>query len=953
MKFPRYLQCTVLSLLVVAAGVLPISADQRQAATVDNSCISTGWPSSRSDLRTDPTVRYGILKNGVRYVLQENREPKNRVAVYLDIQAGSLNETEEQRGYAHFLEHMLFNGSTHFKPGELVEYFQSIGMSFGGDTNAHTGFDETVYNVILPGGDRRQLEKGLLVLADYARGALLLDSEIKRERGVILSEKRARDSADYRTYVAGSSFALRGTRMPQRMPIGVDETLKKADHQRLKSFYDAWYRPENMILVVVGDFKISEMEPLLSRYFAPLTAGAPIPACPDFGALQHKGIEAFYHHEEELGRTDVSIESVWDEKRQDDSVVLQVTELKKYVASLILQHRLQRLQEKPDTPFTGAEYASGDILGSIGYGAISAQARPGKWQQTLTLLEHNLRQALTSGFNQEELDRVKKELIAQLESAVLSSATRDSKEIAAKIIRNLNTNRVLQSPKQEKELYSPVIVAMSLDEVNSAFRAVWAHDSRVLSVTGNTDLPKNEAVEKIRQAYDAAVKESIVASVANAKITFPYLKVPDKGEKAVAVIPYSAIGAERLVFANGVTLNLKKTDFQQNEVLAEVHVGNGKLSAPSSGLALLASGVVNGSGSGSLQRSELDEALAGSTVEAVFKVGESSAVWSGKAVKAETERLFGVLHTLIVDPGLREDVFARVMRDTRQAYEGLARDVNGPVQMQIRPFLAGNDSRFGLPPWAEVEKITLDEIRQWLLPELQSGELEVSVVGDFDRDEVVRQAGRYFGSLNPRAEKKMSVAPVHFPQGKSLSTSVKSSIDKSVVVVAWPTADFWDIGRTRRLHMLASVFDDRLRKVIREKLGATYSPEVYSSGSRVYEGYGVLTVQMTVEPGREQAIIDEVLKVAADLQRSGVSEEELERAKAPMMTSLKDAVRSNAYWLGSVLTESTRHSQQLLWPTSILSDFKAVTTKELSALAALYLKKERVAIARVAPEKGK
>ncbi len=953
MKIPKFLQYAILSLLFVAAGVLPSSADQQTGTADTSACISTGWPSSRSDLLPDPAVRSGVLKNGFRYVLQENREPKNRVAVYLNIQAGSLNETEEQRGYAHFLEHMLFNGSSHFKPGELVEYFQSIGMSFGGDTNAHTSFDETVYNIILPSGDRRQLEKGLLVMADYARGALLLESEIERERGVILSEKRARDSAEYRTYVAGSNYAMRGTRLPQRMPIGVDETLKKADHRLLKSFYDAWYRPENMILVVVGDFKMSEMEPLLSRYFETLAAGAPTPPCPDFGSLQHKGIEAFYHYEEELGRTDVSIEAVWDEKRQDDTLALEIAELKEYVASLILQHRLQRLQEKPDTPFTGAKYASGDILGSIGYGTISAQARPGQWQKTLGLLEHSLRQALTSGFKQEELDRVKKELVSQLESAVLTSATRNSKEIAAKIIRNLNTNRVLQSPKQEKELYGPALAAMSLDEVNRAFRAVWAHDSRLLSVTGNTDLAKKEAEEKIKEVYGAATRESIAASTDNAKVTFPYLKVPEHGEKAVAVIPYKKIGVERLVFANGVTVNLKKTNFQQNEVLVEVHVGNGKLSAPRPGLALLASGVVNGSGSGSLQRSELDEVLAGSTVEAVFKVGESSAIWSGKAVKAETERLFGVLHTLIVDPGLREDVFVRVMRDTRQAYEGLERDVSGALQLQVQPFLAGNDTRFGLPPWAEVEKISLDQIRQWLLPELQNGALEISVVGDFDRDEVVRLAGRYFGSLSPRLEKNVAVAPVHFPQGKSLSTSVRSSIDKSVVVVAWPTADFWDIGRTRRLHMLAGVFDDRLRKVIREKLGATYSPEVYSSGSRVYEGYGVLMVQMTVEPGREQVIIDEVLKIAAELQKGGVSEEELKRAKAPMMTSLKDAVRSNAYWLGSVLTDSTRHSQQLLWPASIISDFNAVTTPELSALAALYLKKERVAIARVEPKKGK
>ena len=940
-----------LTLCVLAGSGLPTMADQQPGSVGASTCISTGWPFDHSDLKPDPSIRHGVLKNGLRYVLKENHEPKNRVAAYLNIQAGSLHETDEQRGYAHFLEHMLFNGSTHFKPGELVEYFQSIGMSFGGDTNARTSFDETVYNVILPEGNRRQLEKGLLVMADYARGALLLETEIERERGVILSEKRARDSAEYRTYVAGSNFALRGTLMPQRMPIGVDETLKSADQRGLKDYYDTWYRPENMILVVVGDFRLAEMEPLLEKYFADLTAAAASPKCPDFGLLQHKGIETFYFHEDELGRTDVSIESVWDIKPQNDSLLLEVMELKEYVAAQIMQHRLQRLQEKPDTPFSKAQYASGDMFGRIGYAAISAQARPGKWQASLRLLEHTLRQALTDGFTQAELDRVKKELITQLESAVLTSATRDSKEIAAKIIRHINENKVLQSPEQERELYGPIVNAMTLAEINSAARNVWSNASRLLSVTGNTAISTDTADAEIRQVYEDAIKEPIELSTAKARATFPYLEVPAQGERPVAVIPFKAIEAERLVFANGLSLNLKKTDFQKNEVAVEVQAGNGKLSAANPALAMIAGGVVNGSGSGTLPRSEFDEILAGSTVQADFKVEEASFVWSGKAVRSETESLFQVLHTLYVDPGLREDVFTRVMRDTRQAYEGLERDVQGPLQLQVQPFLAGNDKRFGLPPWKEVESITLPELRQWLLPELQNGSLEISVVGDFDREEVIRLAGRYFASLKPRLAKDLTITPVNFPAGKTLKATVRSSIAKSVVVLAWPTADFWDIGRTRRLHMLASVFDDRLRKVIREKLGATYSPEVYSSGSRVYKDYGLLKVQMTVEPGREGALVDEVLKVAADLQRRGVTEEELERAKAPMMTSLKDAVRSNPYWLGSVLTESTRHNQQLLWPTTILSDFEAVTTEELSALAARYLQKKQVAIARVEPEK--
>ncbi|MBB5346333.1 insulinase family protein [Desulfoprunum benzoelyticum] len=951
MKLPGYIQRFVFVVVLCTVALLPPFVGPAEARTAAIECLSVGWPSSRSDLQPDPSLVRGTLPNGLRYVLKENKEPRNRVAAYLDIQAGSLHETDEQRGYAHFLEHMLFNGTTNFKPGELVEYFQSIGMSFGGDINARTSFDDTVYHLILPDADRAQLEKGFAVLADYGRGALLLEREVERERGVILSERRARDSAEYRTYVAGSEFALRGTRMPERMPIGVEETLQKADRKLLKQYYDQWYRPENMILVVVGDFRSTEVEPLVQRIFGGLAAAATVPACPDFGSLQHQGVEAFYHYEEELGKSEVSIESLWNTSEKNDSRALQEEELRKHAAALIVRHRLQRLQERPDTPFSQAFYSAGEMFERIGYAVLSAEARTGKWREALRLLEHTLRQALIYGVSEAELDRVKKEIKANLEKSVLTAATRDSKNIANDIIRHLNQNRVFMSPQQELELYGPILAAMDVEAVNDALRASWANDSRLIALTGNTRLDDKTATAEILAAFRQAAQEHLDAAAGTAEISFPYLDKPE-GAAPKEVIPFKEIAAERLVFANGVTVNLKRTEFKKNEVLVEIHSGSGRLGEPKPGLALLTEGVVNGSGTGTLSRTELDEVLAGSTVGAKFKVGESSFIWSGKAISKETELLFQLLHTLTVDPGLRPDIFDRVKRDLRQTYQGMERDVDGAMQFRILPFLAGDNPKFGMPPWSVVDKVGIEDIRRWLLPEMVGGPLEISIVGDVERDEVVRLTSTYFGGLPPRQGKGVEADRIDFPVGKMLTATVDSSIDKSILLIAWPTDDFWDIHRNRRLHMLASVLDDRLRKVIREKLGATYSPQVFSSASRVYPHYGMLMVQMVVQPGQEKKVGDEVLRIADDLRRGGVTEEELERAKAPMMTSLKDAVRSNGYWLSSVLTQSTAHPQQLTWPLSILSDFKAVTSADLAALADKYLVNDKAATAWVVPVPG-
>lgn len=210
------------SIIIFVAAALFFSFSMCYGTTSSSQkelCFSTKWPHEMSDLKPAPGLVFGKLSNGFRYVLMKNKEPKNRVGMYLDVQAGSLNETNNQRGIAHFLEHMVFDGSTHFKPGELIDYFQSLGMSFGGDTNARTGYDSTVFNIILPDGSKSEIEKGLVVFSDYAHGALLLPAQIDKERGVILSEKRSRDSAGFRTMVATSAFTLNGTMLPKRFPL--------------------------------------------------------------------------------------------------------------------------------------------------------------------------------------------------------------------------------------------------------------------------------------------------------------------------------------------------------------------------------------------------------------------------------------------------------------------------------------------------------------------------------------------------------------------------------------------------------------------------------------------------------------------------------------------------------------------------------------------------------------
>ncbi len=912
-------------------------------------CFSTAWPHEKSDLQPDPSLVFGRLENGFRYVLKQNSEPKNRVAMSLNIQAGSLNENDEQRGLAHFLEHMLFNGSTHFPPGELIKYFQSIGMSFGGDTNAHTGYDETVYDIILPKGDQEDIEKGLLVFSDYARGALLLQTEIDRERGVILAEKRSRDSAGYRAHVKETEFSMKGTMLPERMPIGILKTLNGANHAIMKSYYDAWYRPENMIFVMVGDFDPQTVRPLVDKQFSGLTGAGDQPECPKLGKMNHNDLEYFYHHESEMGITETSVESMWNVEPEDDSLALEVKELTRYVGSKILQYRLDELTRKSDTPFTSAKTYSGIFLGRIAYASIGAKSDPDKWEESLAVIENSLRQALVYGFTEDELQRVKKELLAELESEVLTASSRNSKKLVSSIIRNLNKNRVMQSPEQEQKLITPVLQNMTLSDVEKIFRTVWSNAGRMVKVNGNAVIEGDDPLAIIAASYGAAVKGNVVAYKGESLQNFPYLHLKIK-QPLKSKEQFSDIDAKRFVFANNVIINLKKTSFQENELQVVADFGLGKSSAPIPGLALLTESVIGQSGTATLSKSALDRIVAGSSVELRFRVKPASFSWQGKALKKDMKLLFQVLQSVLADPGVDGDAFQVSMDRFRQSYEAMATDVRGAMTLQGESFLAGGNSFFGLPPWNEFSQIKSEQIKQWFFPAARSSALEISLVGDFDEKEVMAMAEKYFSVLPERTGHAMQEVKVSFPENESLVLTVPSSIDKGMLVLAWKTDDFWDIQQTRGLHLLAEIFSDKMRRVIREKLGATYSPQVYNASSRIYKEYGVMQAILTVDPKQIEMLKKEVLNIAGDIWQGKISKEELERAKGPMLTSLKDMVRTNRYWLNSVLGLSARYPQQLQWPLTILEGFEGFTLEDIKKLGHLYLDPKKAAAIDVIPE---
>ena len=955
--FPlRFSLCVVIIVALLSCSFVNQSIDSDENTALENIDSLTQWPHENNDLLPDPALVFGKLPNGFRYVLMENQKPKDRVSMHLNVQAGSMYETDKQQGLAHFLEHMLFNGSTNFKPGELVKYFQSIGMEFGPDANAHTGFNNTVYDLLLPEGNRESLEKGLVVMKDYAEGALLLQSETVRERRIVLAEKRTRDSASYRTFVSTLNFELPEARVSKRLPIGKEEVLKNANSKQLKELYNKWYRPEKLILVMVGDFDSKLAASLIDEKFSSLSPRAPPGLEPDFGEINHEGVKPFYHYEKEAGNTTVGIEVVKKVIRQPDSFAFQSDLKKENVANRIVQNRLDVMVSKADTPFTSASISSGIFSHQMKYASIDAESSPENWKKSLSLIEQTLRKAIKYGFTKSELERVQKDLLSELDSAVKKASTRNSQHLARRTIWSLNAGRVLMSPEQKKVLFTPLINSLTLKNVHDAFKSIWEPEHRLVLVTGNKDLANMDAdpEHQILSAYKKSNMAEVSRPIESKPVAFPYLTEPGKEGRIINKTKIPNVGIVQVDFENGVRLNLKKTDFMANEVAVNFSFGLGRSSEPLDrpGLAALSTNVINESGLGTLEKDEIERAMAGKNTTVVFSVNESRFLLKGKTVSQEVPLLFQLFYAHLIDPGYREDAYALSMERLRQRHLKLSNSIDGAMTLSGNRFLAGGDNRFGLPAYEELEKLTLDHVRSWIDTSLRSDNIEVSVVGDFDVDSVVKIASKYFGSLSlePSTHVQQSSRLPQFPVNGSLEISVPTKIPKGLVVIAYPTQDIWDISRTRRLAVLADIVSERLREKIREKMGSAYSTFAFNRPSRAYPGYGVFQIMVQVDPREADLVVREVKKMILDLVRDGATQDEWSRAIAPTLTSIKDMQRRNGYWMNTVLTGSKKYPQQLDWSLTLMKDYASITTEDVSFFAKKYLDNNKATMIVVKPE---
>jgi zinc protease len=950
----------LVAVLALAAGLFYWT--KKQSATPQNpvsvkqgATVATGtakpWPHSKSDIPADPKTTFGSLPNGMRYIIYPNPEPPQRVSVRLHIATGSLMEQEDQQGVAHFLEHMVFNGSKNFTPDELVPRMQRLGIGFGAHVNAYTSFDETVYMLDLPDLADDTVKLAYTVMRDFADGALLKPDEIDKERGVILSEKISRDSVSFRMMHKQFEELLPNSLLPKRFPIGTEECIKKAPQQRFVDYYSAYYTPERMTFIVVGDVQTKETEKLITQAFGSMMNPALPGASPDLGKVEAiQGIKTAVFTDKELTGTDVSLVSLRPYVFQPDSIATRSERMPLELAHAILNRRFERLAKQENATIISGSASRSPLFSFAEIGSIEVDAKNDDWKSAVAVLEQEHRRALEFGFTDDELDEVKANVLNAYEQQVKAASTRKSDAFASAIAQSINDQSVLSSAETDLEIAKQALEKIDSLSCQKAYQTFWQVNGYHLILSTKEAPPS--AKEELLALYETSVKEAVKAPEARQKSSFAYTDFGTAGT-VTSQQEVTDLGITQLTLSNGIKVNLKTTDFTKNAISMTARFGHGHLTLPADkpGLHIVANAVYNGGGLGQHSADELQQILAGKNIGADLSIGEDAFLLVGKTTPADLELQLQLMCASLTDPGYREESLRQLKAALPKIEQQLKHSQAGP-QTEIEAWMHGQDHRYVMPPISVLGSYSTDDVKTWLTPSLTQAPIELSIVGDFSIDALMPLLLKTFGALPTRTPDTADHAILRKVKSPApparLDTTYDSKVAQAVTIANWKTKGLrGNQKESRRLNVLAEILSDRLREEIREKLGASYSPNANLDGSDALEDFGFLSAVSVGKPEDLEKLTDVALTIGEKLATKGATADELDRALKPTLAAMDKTLRDNSYWLGTVMQRCQEKPETLELARNRKTDYESITLDEINQLAKQYLSKDKALIVTI------
>ena len=899
MKSSRIALASALSLALLAGSGLTsfgsIAAAQAPKAQASNG--TTGWPQETSDLKPDPLIRFGRLPNGMRYALMHNATPSGQASFRLRFDAGSLMERDDQQGLAHFLEHMAFNGSTHVPTGEMVKILERIGLAFGADTNASTGWTETIYKFDLPKSDAESLDTGLMLMRDIAGELIIPQTAINSERGVVLSEERVRDDPSYRAFKAREDFLFPNQLVAKRLPIGKVAVISGATHELIADLYDKYYRPERATFIAVGDFDVDAMEAKIKARFGDWKNTHPAGPEPQLGVPARRGLEAKVYVEPSL-RTSMQVAWVQPPDLSPDTRAKRRHDTIERLGLSVLERRLGRMARTESPPFLAAGAFAGDETHSAKLAGLEISANGTDWAKALDAVVKEQRRVVQYGVLQTELEREIEDLRASLKQRVAGQATRRTPNLATGLVGSLDDKLIVTNPSEDLALFEDAVKGLKADEVNAVLKKTFTGAGPLVFL--ETRSPVEEPA--VIAAYKAADAAPIAAPQAVADKSWPYESFGAPGKVAERK-EVAAAGATFIRFANGVRLTVKPTQFRKDQVQVQVRIGDGKLDMPrDKPTAAWASSALIEGGLKKVTAEELDQIMTKRIVDASFGIEDDAFTLSGSTRPADLNTQLQILAAFATDPGFRPQAFDRVQTYLATVQDQMEATASGVVNRDLTKLMRSNDQRWAFPSKQTITSTKAQDFQALIGPRLANDPVEVIVVGDTTVDAAIAAVASTFGALPPRSApaEAPDARKVVFPgpTAQPINETHKGRADQGYAVAAWPTQDlFADVRGARTIRVLVNVMQLRLIDTLRVAQGATYSPNATLEASEDYPGYGYIAARVEIPPAKIQGFYDQADKIAADLRATGPTEDEMKRAVLPRIEALTKAMQTNEFWL--------------------------------------------------------
>lgn len=854
-------------------------------------------------LPTDPALVTGELDNGLKYVVRKHANPPGRVSVWLHVSSGSLNETDRQRGIAHFLEHMAFNGSKNFPPGSVVPFFQEQGLRFGQDQNAFTSFDQTTYQLALADNTPENLRKAMTFMSDVAGELLLQPKEIESERQIILEERRARSGPQQRVQDYMLPRIAPGSTFGERLPIGTEETIKGVTQQDFQDYYKQWYVKSNMTVIVVGDIDPAVAVGQIKELFG----GGEKKGKPQDRPTGVKATgedRAVIATDPELTSASVAMMRVEPAPAPTTTYEQARRELVEFAGSSIFNRRAARAVEQGTAKYLGASARASDMAGVMRQVQVGASGKPENWRAVLGDVASEWQRALKFGFTQQELDDVRADLIASAEVSAQREGTQPARALLQQYNGHIADGEPIMSAAQRLEMLKKLLPTITAEEVSAKFREVFNPQTLVftLQLPSNVEAPsESELIKAGREALAASVEKGTEQARATS-----LLKEMPKGGKVTSTDTHSSSQVNSAWLDNGVRVHHRFMDINKGEATITITLAGGEVeeTADNRGITTAAGLAWAKPATRTLNSTQVREFMTGKKARVRGGGGNDAMQISVSGPADSLDEGLQLAYAMLTEPRLEEATFGQWRQLMTQMIAGRKTQAQGVMsEMMYESLSAPGEMRMRPVTQQQVDKVTLAAAQAWLDRAIAKAPIEVSVVGDIPAEQAMALVTKYLGSL-PAREKigpdtlKAQRAMVRGKGKMEVSRDVATKTDKAVVADGFFGPEARNITDVRLMRMASRILSTRMVTIVREQKQLVYSIGAQSQPNQVYPQMGMFIAESSTDPAKASALSATLTEMFTDFARSGPTDEEIVVAKKQIANELEEQFKDPRSWNG-------------------------------------------------------